>query len=140
MLAQLLIGLRTGGGDDLFDVTEGAGILPARLQQLVSGPALFKPIRGTSLIAVVTAPCLLIGAIVQAGAADTVLAVYDQSGISGADETRRAPGAKAAGGGFDGFIGQAIQMSTGLVAKLDQSDGLGWVLYSPPIEVPASAA
>lgn len=83
------------------------------------------------VIKVFGGPCLYVGAILQAGAAITILSIYDLA-AEPVDATRRKPGVKAAGGGYDGFtIPQ--EMEQGIIATLDAVDAIAWIFYVPAI-------
>lgn len=83
----------------------------------------------TEVIKVYDGPCLFIGAIMQSGAAITILAIYDQA-EGPVQTTKRAPGIKAPGGGYDGFI-NPLEMERGIICTLDAIDGLAWLFYVP---------
>lgn len=83
----------------------------------------------TEVINVYDGPCLFIGAIMQSGAATTILAIYDQVEAP-VQNHNRAPGIKALGGGYDGFI-NPLEMERGIICTLDATDGLAWVFYVP---------
>ena len=81
------------------------------------------------VIKVFSGPCLYVGAIMEAGAATTLLSVYDKADAP-IDASRRKPGVKAAGGGYDGFT-IAMEMEQGIIATLDALDGIAWIFYVP---------
>ncbi len=90
-----------------------------------------QPIRGTTAVLVYGERCLLVGVILRAGAAETILRVFDSKDPQTRSPQDERPGVRTAT--FNGYVGQTMVMEKGLVAILDVSDAntIGWALYSP---------
>lgn len=72
--------------------------------------------------------CRFAGVILRAGAADTVVRIFDQK--NGApNPTQERPGTRAPI--FDGFGNIPIYMENGITIQIDQIDAVAWVLYDP---------
>lgn len=83
---------------------------------------------GTNLQVINDGACILGGVILRAGAADTIVRLFNQK-ASPLDATKEVPGTRAVI--YDGFSNTPIYMDTGLIVSVDQADAIAWVLYDP---------
>lgn len=83
---------------------------------------------GTNLQVINDGACIYGGVILRAGAADTIVRVFNQKAPP-LDLTDEVPGSRTLV--YDGFSNTPIYLDTGLIVSVDQADAIAWVLYDP---------